>query len=324
MSSKVNAHNIVGNTAIIVVGGRTFNLNDTHPAWKQVVAKLRKYDYEGLEAILDVRKAVEVFSDGLVVITDDGELAYDGKPLHSVLAKRIVGDFKKGFDVKALVAFLHRVEENPSKTAREELYLWLETSKLPFTPDGHFLAYKKVRGDYKDIYSGKFDHSIGTTLAMPREKVDPDRNRTCSYGFHFCSLDYLNHYSSCANDRVVIVKVDPANVVAIPSDYQNQKGRATGYTVVAEFDGWVANSGREWDEELPEVPEDDQILVDFLVTVTAIDDNNVPQKLVIQVEAYNEDDAEYKANEKIGFVETESPFDNFAFSDWTVTSVVRL
>lgn len=320
--SQVNAHHIIGSTAVIVVNGRTFNITDTHPSWKVVIERLKKYDYTGLETLLDVRKSVEVFSNGLVKITDDGELTYNGTPLHSALAKRIVSDFKRGFDVSALVNFLDRVSANPSQTARDELYLWLETSKLPFTPDGHFLAYKKVREDYKDIYSGQFDHSIGTTLAMPRDKVDPNRNRTCSYGFHFCSLDYLNHYSSAVNDHVMIVKVDPANVVAIPSDYQNQKGRATGYTVVAEYKGWAPNAGVDWDEELQEVPDDEptEVLRDWLVNVYAIDDQNKTYNVVIQVEAYNADDAEDEVVEMIESGTTETPLDEvsldfFAFND---------
>ena len=323
MSKTVNAHHIIGDTAVVVVGGKTFNINSSHPAWKEVTARLRNYDYEGLDKILDVRKAVQIFSEGLVTITDDGELAYQGQVLNSALAKRIVGDFKKGFDVGALVNFLHRVEANPSQTARDELYLWLETSNLPFTPDGFFLAYKKVRGDYKDIYSGKFDHSVGTTLAMPRERVDPDRNRTCSYGFHFCSLSYLDHYSSWDNDRVMIVKVDPANVVAIPSDYANQKGRATGYTVVAEFTGWVAQQGLDWDEDLVEVPVEAEVR-SYLVTVSAIDVDNNVYPVVIQVEAESEADARAQVDDQIENGETHTVLDEVDLDEWDIRSVTLL
>lgn len=289
--NTVNAHHINNDVAVVVVNNKPFTINSTHPAWAMVVAKLKKGDYNGLDTLLDVRKAVAVYTKGKVQITDDGELTYNGKKMHSVLAKRMVENFKKGFNIDALANFMDRVEANPLQSARDELFLWLETSKLGFTPDGHFLAYKKVREDYKDIYSGKFDHSIGTMLAMPREKVDPDRRNTCSYGFHFCSLDYLNHYSSAPKDRVMIVKIDPANVVAIPEDYSNQKGRATGYTVVAEFTGWVRDSGHEWDEELQEVPDEDDTEKQFLVEVSAVDMDNNTYKVVIQVSAFSEEDA---------------------------------
>ena len=126
--------------------------------------------------------------------------------------------------------------DNPSKTAVDELYLFLEACELPITEDGHFIAYKIVKNDYKDIYSGTLDNSIGKTVSMPRNAVDDDRNRTCSAGLHFCSKDYLSHYGSGSrsNDRCILVKINPADVVSIPADYNNAKGRTWQYTVVGE------------------------------------------------------------------------------------------
>lgn len=324
MSKSVNAHHILGSVAVVVVNGRTFTINDTHPSWTAVVKKLKAADYTDLDKILDVRKAVTVFSQGRVKITDDGELTFDGKPMHSVLAKRIVSGFKGGENISRLAKFMERVEQNPSQAARDELFLWLETSKLPFTEDGHFLAYKKVAENYKDIYSGKFDHSVGTTLSMPREKVDPDRRNTCSYGFHFCSLDYLNHYSSAPNDRVMIVKVDPANVVAIPADYSNQKGRATGYTVVAEFNGWVRNSGQDWDEELQEVPDSDDDERDFVIEVSAIDDEGFAHLVVIHVTGFDEEDVRDSLDDRFENRDTGTILDNDDIADFTIRSVKPL
>jgi len=70
---------------------------------------------------------------------------------------------------------------------------------------------------------------------MPRDKVDNDRNRTCSTGLHFCSKTYLPAFGGSSGYRVMIVKVSPEDVVAIPSDYKNAKGRACKYEVVGEI-----------------------------------------------------------------------------------------
>jgi hypothetical protein len=40
----------------------------------------------------------------------------------------------------------------------------------------------------------------------------------------------------------MIVKINPADVVAIPTDYNNQKGRCCRYEVVDEY---VANDGKD-------------------------------------------------------------------------------
>jgi hypothetical protein len=53
-----------------------------------------------------------------------------------------------------------------------ELYGFLEKGNLPITNDGHFLAYKKVRKDYKDCHSGTMDNSIGQVVEMERNQVD--------------------------------------------------------------------------------------------------------------------------------------------------------
>jgi len=126
---------------------------------------------------------------------------------------------------------------NPSKTAIDELYLWIEHSGMPITPDGCFLAFKKVQDDYRSYNVGAngevFWNRIGDVVSMPREQVNPDRHNTCSAGLHFCAHSYLPSYYG-NQGKVIIVKIDPADVVAIPSDYNNAKGRAWRYEVIGE------------------------------------------------------------------------------------------
>jgi len=123
--------------------------------------------------------------------------------------------------------------QNPSKRAVTELYGFLEKNNLPITSDGHFLAYKKVKQDYTDCYTGTMDNSVGKVVEMERNRVDDDQNNTCSTGLHFCSRDYLNHFGG---ERIVIVKINPRDVVSIPTDYNNAKGRACRYEVIDEID----------------------------------------------------------------------------------------
>jgi hypothetical protein len=160
-----------------------------------------------------------------------------------------------------MIKFMDNLMLNPSKRAVDELYGFLEKHGNPITPDGKFLAYKKVRSDYKDVHSGttlnkpaelldgndhvKMSFPMGqkgevtvavvngvTVVSMPRNEVDDDKDRTCSYGLHFCAKDYLGHFGG---ERVVIVKIDPADVVSIPADYNDAKGRACKYEVVGEI-----------------------------------------------------------------------------------------
>jgi hypothetical protein len=152
------------------------------------------------------------------------------------MTRRIISLIAEGFDVEAWIKFADKVFANPLDFARDELYLWLETNSMPITPDGNIVAYKKVRNDYRDIYSGRFDNSPGRTVTLPggRDCVDKDRDRTCSTGLHFCSASYLPSFGMGTGNRVVIVEIDPRDVVSIPSDYNNAKGRCWKYKVVGE------------------------------------------------------------------------------------------
>jgi hypothetical protein len=157
-------------------------------------------------------------------------------PLADVVVKRITKLVNEGFDAQPLVNFLSNLYSNPSKVAVDELFLFLDKSELPITTDGHFIAYKIVRNDYMDIYSKTIRNMVGDKPEMPRFAVDDNRHNTCSRGLHFCSKGYLSSYGSSNrnDDRCMLVKVNPADVVSIPSDYDNAKGRACKYEVVGE------------------------------------------------------------------------------------------
>jgi len=124
--------------------------------------------------------------------------------------------------------------ENPSHRAVQELYSFLEAGSMALTEDGYFLTYKKIRENWTDIHTGTFDNSIGATPNMPRNMVDEDSEKTCSNGLHVCSYDYLSHFGWSDNNRVVLCKVNPRDVVAIPKDYNNTKMRVCEYKVLQE------------------------------------------------------------------------------------------
>ena len=185
--------------------------------------------------IIEPKKVVLNYGQGNVSIQGD-TFFWKGAEMHNALTTRMVQMLGEGFPIEPLVLFMENLMSNPSRRAVTELYGFLEKNSLPITPDGHFLAYKKIRDDYKDIYSGTMDNSVGQILEMERNEVDDDKDRTCSAGLHFCSKEYLPHFGTGSGNRVVILKINPADVVSIPSDYDNAKGRACRYEVIAEME----------------------------------------------------------------------------------------
>lgn len=224
----------------MMIDGESVTVNSDHPNFGKVREQYKKdpRDGDALMELINVPKYVAKTTGGRVEIKDDAVL-YDGKVVHNFLATRMIEMLRDGFDITPLMNFLENLMNNPSKTAIDELYKFLEHAKIPVTEDGCFLAYKKVRGDFKDIYTGTMDNSPGQILEMPRNSVDDRRDNTCSTGLHFAALSYMPHYGAGSGNKIVIVKVNPKDVVSIPSDYNNAKGRACRYEVVGEHAGGV-------------------------------------------------------------------------------------
>ena len=231
----------------IFYNGKSSTVAKSHVNYNKIVDALRNKQYNLLDGLMDVSASLNAFAHGRVKVRD-GEVLFDNTPLHNVMTDRLLEMMRGGFDVKPLANFMSNLMDNPSSTAVNELYLFLESGKLPITEDGCFLAYKKVKNNFFDIYTGKFDHSPGKILEMPRNQVDDRRENTCSYGFHFCSISYLPQYSSSGDNRVVIVKINPKDVVSIPSDYKNTKGRTCRYEVVGEYTGDWQNGVTAFDD----------------------------------------------------------------------------
>lgn len=85
-----------------------------------------------------------------------------------------------------------------------------------------------------DIHSGTMDNSVGKKLRIDPWQVEANRDVTCAKGLHVCSRSYLPHFGG-SGSRVVICKVNPADVVAVPNDYNNAKMRVCAYEVIGEL-----------------------------------------------------------------------------------------
>lgn len=231
-----------GNSITVVIGSKPHTISKSHITFQKVLDAIKAQDWDLVKDIIEPVKVVLNYGKGNVSVQGE-ELFWKGKPMHNALTSRMIAMLQDGFPVEPLVNFMENLMTNPSKRAVTELYGFLEKNSLPITPDGHFLAYKKVRNDYLDIHSGTMDNSVGSVVEMERNEVDDNKDQTCSTGLHFCSQDYLPHFGNGYDSRVVILKINPADVVSIPSDYNNAKGRACRYEVVGE----IGNDGDKID-----------------------------------------------------------------------------
>ena len=225
---------IQGNNITVVIGNKPHTIAKSHITYQKVVDAIKAGDWTKVADLVEPKKVVLNYGKGNVSVQGD-QLFWKGKPMNNGLATRMITMLQDEFPIEPLVNFMENLMTNPSKRAVDELYGFLEKNSLPITPDGHFLAYKKVRNDYLDIHSGTMDNSPGKIVEMERNEVDDNKDRTCSSGLHFCSQEYLPSFGNSTDNRVVIVKINPRDVVSIPSDYNNAKGRACRYEVVGEI-----------------------------------------------------------------------------------------
>lgn len=201
--------------------------------------------------LADKKTYFEKYTDGLITVDPEANRVFytiNGveQDIHGKLLPRIMEALSKGgkdgVEFQGLVNFTSRLVHNPSYRAVNELYEFLEASDILINEDGMVECFKKVRGDFTDIHSGTFDNSVGKVCQVPRNFVDEDSERTCSFGLHVCSRAYLPSFGWAEDNRVIKVLVDPADFVAIPKDYYSvdglgqvkAKARVCRYEVVSE------------------------------------------------------------------------------------------
>lgn len=102
--------------------------------------------------------------------------------------------------------------------------------------------------EYVDIHSGTFNNTPGMKVTMPRELCDSAVYRHCSTGLHCSTLSYAQSFGNLG-DVVILVKVNPANVVSVPND-NFEKIRVCEYDVLGVYEV-IPDYGKEKKESLP-------------------------------------------------------------------------
>lgn len=250
--------------------GSSVTVYPNNPHYKDIVVALNKRDFDTVRRLSSPSVVVQEKIDSVKtrgyngVELRSGVVYYNNEPIHNTLTNRIVEMANEGFDIAPMCHFLGRLEKNPSYRAVTELFSFLEKGNLPITEDGYFLAYKKVRSDYLDVHSQSVLNKPATLLTaeeraslpvtkngvtvdivdgktvvtMPRNKVNENPNVSCSHGLHFCSRSYLSVFNG---ERILVLKIDPADVVAIPTDYNETKGRCCRYIIDSELQNQTAS-----------------------------------------------------------------------------------
>ena len=151
--------------------------------------------------------------------------------------------------VLAWTKFARKLQRNVDPYIRSQLFNFLNylidtENSLALTPEGNFIGYKGIQKNYLSSRAGngfvdgveykntQIPNKPGTIVSMNRHEVQADPDQTCSFGLHVGSYSYAKGFQPL----VVLVEVNPENVVSVPHDYNGQKLRCSEYKVIKEVD----------------------------------------------------------------------------------------
>ena len=148
---------------------------------------------------------------------------------------------------RSYVKFLDNLHQNADEDIRKQLFRWMEYENkagngFGITEDGCLVGYKGCGGtvlepmskftgfaivDGKE-YNGHIPNRVGSVVQMPRSAVQNDPSVGCSVGLHVGTRDYAVQWAPV----LLLVKVNPRDVVSVPYECDSQKMRVCEYTVL--------------------------------------------------------------------------------------------
>ena len=213
---------------------RPVTFDSSNPDFQKVKDALLRGDFDTVQEVLDNPTPTHEFNfKGSTVTIENDEILYNGQPLNHGFVTRLKELRAEGLaDPTPWLKFLERVMQNPSQRIRDHLHTFVEDKHMALTQEGKVIAYKGVREDLMDIYSGTIRNDVGATIEVARSTVDDNPENTCSNGLHIGDYDYARSWGS--NGRLLLVEFDPADAVSIPID--GQKLRTCRYKVLKVID----------------------------------------------------------------------------------------
>lgn len=234
------------NVAAFTSDGKDLAADNKHGNFEGILAALETGNLsdEEIVRLFDVALALtdkfEALSERVSV--NGGKVFLDGDEVTDSISDLIIRFLSDGKDFDPLVRFLENVATNPDPHSKENLFRWLEGHRWSITTDGHFVAYKGVLKDgYLSkqegtaqvdgrVITGRIPNVPGTRITMPRSEVQHDPSNGCSTGLHAANWNFARDWAQV----VVQVKINPRDVVSVPTESGDHKLRVCAYEVVGE------------------------------------------------------------------------------------------
>lgn len=213
---------------------------------------------------------------------------YDVPADLQLFLSQIIKDRKSNEDyIVAWSLFANKLQRNVDPYIRQQLFRFLsfliEEGSLAITPNGTILGYKGIKEDFhsKKVGTAYVDgtiyenttipNNVGSIVSMARSSVTADPNTACSTGLHVGSYKY----AKCWAPKLVIVEVDPQDVVSIPIDESSQKMRCSKYKVITEADDMITEKVISVEELIKKFAKEDNIKDEPSIKLTDLSDDDI-------------------------------------------------
>lgn len=262
-------------TFVATVNGRAklFPVDSNHPAFAGIkeavlVQGNAARAVELYDAAVALTSKLKTLSERIAVRGD--EILLDGDVLEDVYADHILRFLTEGVDDwEPLVKFLEKVFTNNEQHTRDNLSRWLtSTGGFTIDDDGDIIGYKGLTTEGGSIHhgpavvdgeavEGSVPNKPGSVITMARSEVEHNPRVGCATGLHVGTWSYASGFG---HGVVAKVKVNPRDVVSVPTDCGGQKMRVSRYEVLEYVDEAhntvVAPSNAQFTEDYIEGYED--------------------------------------------------------------------
>lgn len=230
--------------------------------------------YDLMSPVAKVRKHIEssyYLSDNMSI--EDGVIKFGEHELESALSSHMLSLLDEDNTPKdetlwkSYVKFLDNLHQNVNEDIRSQLFKWIEYENAAgngfgITEDGCIVGYKGCQGTVllpESVHSGRaivdgvemqgrIPNKIGSVVTMPRSSVQYDPEVGCSTGLHVGTRDYAISWAPV----LLLVKVNPRDVVSVPYECSSQKMRVCEYTVLK-----ITDPSEEHQRFFPDKVDDD-------------------------------------------------------------------
>lgn len=261
------------NSYTVVINNKMYDFSSDHLAHDKLVEAIANDDEKMFVSHYSTEDAFHSWSEGNFVLVDD-QIIYDGEPLVQVISDRVIEMIQDKFDVVPMLNFIEKLYSSGDFRVVNELFNFMLHKHLPITKDGNLIAWKGVQeytgpdfvdyagrtvtaGDLVDCWTGRIRNNPGDTNRMPRHQVENDPRNPCGPGFHCGEIGYAEGW---AKDAILMVEINPADVVSIPEDSSCKKMRCCEQTIVSIF-----NDRREEIAGMKSVVDTSNIDEDFII-----------------------------------------------------------